>query len=494
MRWLCIEAHLLLGRYHGQSDDGRRPQWPPNPHRLFQALIAAGHLGSRRTEFGPAQRAALQWLERQDPPLIVAPPAYPGTPLRLYVPNNDMDKVARAWALGRTPEKHPAELRTHKDLRPHQLTIEQPVHFLWPIAESAWETARPHVEVLCAEARHLHSLGLGLDLVVGRGRLLSDPEVRALPGEVWVARAGVGWRCAVAGSFDELVQRHAAQRDRVRAGRGRSSSATGVTAPSPPRVFREVRYTRRAEGQSRPVHAFLLVDGQGQPRSFGPCRAIEVTAWLRHAAHERAKAMRLDAAFIEQFVCGHGQDDHAKRDRLSYLAIPTVPFKGRDGRIRRVLLAEPFEGGGDRARGLARRLSGAPLIAEETGEIRAYLSPIADPGSDGVLRRYLRRARTWGSATPVVLPGHDDRRPGKAYALLLKALAQAGYTTPIAEISLQREPVFPGAEAAGAYRVPHYLRAFPRVHAIVTFSEAIPGPLVIGAGRHIGLGVFASLD
>ena len=37
MRWLAIEVHFLAGRYHGRGDDGRVAEWPPNPHRLFQA-------------------------------------------------------------------------------------------------------------------------------------------------------------------------------------------------------------------------------------------------------------------------------------------------------------------------------------------------------------------------------------------------------------------------------------------------------------------------
>jgi hypothetical protein len=84
------------------------------------------------------------------------------------------------------------------------------------------------------------------------------------------------------------------------------------------------------------------VDEDGAYRSFDPRYAMEVAAWLRHAAHERAKAMKLDADFIERFVCGHGENAEAKNDRLSYLPLPTIAPKGRDGRIRRVLLAEPF--------------------------------------------------------------------------------------------------------------------------------------------------------
>jgi CRISPR-associated protein Csb2 len=249
---------------------------------------------------------------------------------------------------------------------------------------------------------------------------------------------------------------------------------------------------RRAQGRRRSVYAFALVDADGGYRSFDPRHTMEVAAWLRHAAHERAKAMKLDADFIERFVCGHGPNAEAKNDRFSYLPLPTIAPKGRDGRIRRVLLAEPFGGGGGKAQGIARRLAGASLVEDGTGEIKADLRAI-DPFADGVTLRYLRKARTFGSVTPLVLPGHDDFRTRKAHALVLKALAQAGYTTPVVEVTLQREPVFPGAELARAYRVPTYLKEFPRTHAIITFAEEVPGPVVIGAGRHIGLGLFAAL-
>jgi CRISPR-associated protein Csb2 len=495
MRWLSIEAHFLAGRYHGRKSERERTyfpsEWPPNPHRLFQALLAAGNLGFRRTEFSDAKKEALRWLERRSAPEIVCPPARTASVVRLYVPNNDMDKVARAWAQNKEPEKQPNELKTDKDLRPHRLAEDGPVHFLWPIAEEEWETARPHVEILCEEARHLHCLGLGIDLVAGNGRVLSAQEKNALPGETWIADGdGVGWRVPAAGSLDELIERHSGQKQRVQGGR---RAERAVAPPAPPVVYREVGYIRRAEGRRRPVHAFALVDEDGAYRSFDPRHAITVAAWLRHAAHERAKAMKLDADFIERFVCGHGQDAETKNDRFSYLPLPTIAPKGRDGRIRRVLLAEPFGGGGGKAQGVARRLSGESLIEEGTGEIKAELRAI-DPYADGVTLRYLRKARTFGSVTPLVLPGRDDFRTRKAHALVLKALAQAGYTTPVVEITLQREPVFPGAELARAYCVPTYLKEFPRTHAIITFAEEVPGPVVIGAGRHIGLGLFAALE
>jgi len=65
---------------------------------------------------------------------------------------------------------------------------------------------------------------------------------------------------------------------------------------------------------------------------------------------------------------------------------------------------------------------------------------------------------------------------------------------PAHEPALECAPIFPGAERAGSYRVPEYLRQFTKTHAIITFSEPVVGPVLIGAGRYVGLGLMAGLD
>ena len=486
----------MAGRYHGRrssaTDRDFPAEWPPNPHRLFQALVAAGNLGFRRTEFTEAKKNALRWLERRPAPEIAVPDAQAANVVRLYVPNNDMDKVARAWARNVEPEKQPNELRTDKDLRPHQIDGDATVRFLWPIDDSEWDEARPHAELIAAEARHLHVLGLGIDLVAGNGRILADAEKAALSGELYVANAGsAGWRVPTAGSLDELMERHMDTGRRVQSGGGRGAQRF-VASPSPSRVWREVAYRRRPLGRLRRTWAFMLTDVEGDNCSFDPKRAIEVAAWLRHAAHMAALRLKLDTPFVEGFVCGHGEGVEGKNDRFAYLPLPTIAPKGRDGRIRRVLVAEPFDGGGGKALAVARRLRGALLVEEGTGEIRAELAAADD---DGVFRRYMPKngALRWGTVTPIVLPGRDDRHLRKAVSLVLKTLAQAGYMTPVAEVSLQAEPVFPGQEMARSYRVPDYLKPYPRTHAIITFSERVPGPVAIGGGRHAGLGLMAAM-
>ena len=109
MNWLCVEVRYLFDKYHGSRDGGRRADYPPSAHRIFQALTAAASNGRGMSD---AAREALQWLEKQSPPQIIVPKSLLGSRVTTFVPNNDMNVVAKAWAKGREPEKKPENLRT----------------------------------------------------------------------------------------------------------------------------------------------------------------------------------------------------------------------------------------------------------------------------------------------------------------------------------------------------------------------------------------------
>lgn len=468
--WLCIEAHFLAGYYHGRRR--QRSQWPPNPHRLFQALVAAGTTGFRRTSFCDVKKSALRWLETQPTPEIIAPESHESPPIKLYVPNNDTDKEIQTRIE-----------RTEKLLHPHTLRGDATVRFLWPIKGEEQKSSLPHIKIICAEARRLHSLGLGIDLVAGNGRVLSDSEKRALQGEIWVAdENGSGWRVPIKGSLDEILERYRRQGERL--------LENYVVPPVPPVKFLEVAYIPQTQSKYRRVYPFRLVDQDGRYRSFNPRRSIEVSAWVRHAVHEKARSLKLDSDVIERFICGHGKSSEEKNNRLSYLPIPTIPVRGRDGGIRRVLIATPFNHSGKAEENVMSHLDNMPLISEQSN----FMANLQKFDTDGITDRYLLKSKGWGSVTPLVLPGHDDHRLRKAHRLIIKSLEQAGYTTPIEEICLRNGPIFPGSEMARTYRLPAYLKGFTCVHAILTFSEDVLGPVVIGAGRHIGLGIFARLN
>jgi CRISPR-associated protein Csb2 len=430
---------------------------------MFQALIAAANNNGGMSD---AVKEALQWLEKQSAPQIIVPESSLGSRVTTFVPNNDMNVVARAWAKGTTPEKKPEKLRAAKILRPRHLGDDATVRFLWSVND-----ATSPLDRICELARHVHHLGLGVDMVVGNGRVIDDPQKNRLPGITYIPIAGRGWRVPVEGSLEELMDRYQQQ-----------------TKAMPLNQYDEVTYVREAATRRPPMHAFALVNEDGDYCRFDCTDAMVVAAELRHAAHTRAKQLRFDAAFTEGYVCGHANSSHAKDDRFAYIPVPTLAPAGRDNDIRRVMLIQGRAN--NKADSLVRRLGGASLSG------KARLRPIDNPDKDGVMKKYTEAAERWATVTPMVLPGHLNGRglARRQTKLVLKSLAHAGIMTPVTEIHLQPDAIFPGAERVGRYRVPEYLRQFTKTHAIITFSEPVVGPVVIGAGRYVGLGLMAGLD
>ncbi|HRP80933.1 MAG TPA: type I-U CRISPR-associated protein Csb2 [Flavobacteriales bacterium] len=88
---LAIEIELLTGRYAATAHNDRsRAEWPPHPARFFSALVAALH---DHDPVDAAEREALLWLEKQDPPSLMVDQE-PRVGMRqvqgIYVPVNDL--------------------------------------------------------------------------------------------------------------------------------------------------------------------------------------------------------------------------------------------------------------------------------------------------------------------------------------------------------------------------------------------------------------------
>lgn len=121
LRFLCISVTVLQPVCHGRIKGGRSGEWPPSPMRLFQALVAGAFRGRPADMPDESALGALRWLERREPPEIVVAQEHAGNPCTLFVPNNDGDIVASAWAKGVEPSKSFAELKIAKVMRPHHL-------------------------------------------------------------------------------------------------------------------------------------------------------------------------------------------------------------------------------------------------------------------------------------------------------------------------------------------------------------------------------------
>lgn len=481
MRQLCISVTLLDPLFHGKTEGGK-PEWPPSPLRVFQALLAGTRTGRRQRDWSDAKAEAFQWLERRDPPEIVAPAARPAPAYTLFVPNNDSDK-----------EFDRQERLTSKDARPHCMIGGQTVHYLWPIREGEWPSAQSYAAVLCSEARHLLALGWGIDAVVGNGRALTDDEARALRGEHWRPWAGHRSssgtrRVPVPGTLDDLERAHESSLESV--------DGNLYRPPRKPSVFNAVTYLKVTGVPPRPYAAFTLepLFGVSRRPAFRHVDAVKVAAMLRHAACETAKSDSYEfPGGSVRYVAGHTSDRNDASPRFSYLPLPTTGHPHADGMIRRVLIAEPPGSDGKQARWAEQRLHNRELIGEIEGQGRALLA--AAGSQDRVVKTHLGPARIWSSVTPIVLPGFDDGKYGKAERLLVKALQHAGLPAEaIEDLVLRKAPFWPGSQHPNFYYRPNHLRGLPAWHVRVRFHEPIPGPLAIGSGRHCGLGLFVQQE
>jgi CRISPR-associated protein Csb2 len=83
---LVLEIEHLLGvAFAAREPADGTPDWPPQPDRVFSALVASwGRRGEQ-----PGERRALEWLETQPVPEIEASAGHPRTAPTVFVPPND---------------------------------------------------------------------------------------------------------------------------------------------------------------------------------------------------------------------------------------------------------------------------------------------------------------------------------------------------------------------------------------------------------------------
>ncbi|HWU87141.1 MAG TPA: type I-U CRISPR-associated protein Csb2, partial [Kofleriaceae bacterium] len=95
---LALTIELLSGRYVATAyNDRDRVEWPPHPARVFSALVSTWADEDPRGPDGEAELAALEWLEQQSPPEILASPiaqAGARSVVTVFVPVNDVGVIA----------------------------------------------------------------------------------------------------------------------------------------------------------------------------------------------------------------------------------------------------------------------------------------------------------------------------------------------------------------------------------------------------------------
>ncbi|MBB5016452.1 type I-G CRISPR-associated protein Csb2 [Rehaibacterium terrae] len=501
MKALVLYIRLHDGRYHGCAD------WPPSPARLFQALVAGAGLGGPLAE---TEKNALEWLERQDPPLVAAPLArQPSRGVLFYMPNNDSD------AIGGDPQRM-AKIRTAtKHFKPWHFDAAVPFLYVWSLTE---EADGEHAKVICSLAERLYQFGRGIDMAWAWGEVLDDGALKDLfakhPGHLYRPSAGsseIELLAPCLGSLKSLCLRYEAFGDRFRYVKEGESVCVVFRKPPTPR-FRKTPYNNPPSRQ--------LYELQSATGAFAPwplTRTTALVAKLRDGAVGwLKKALPGITGDIDRVLVGRrpdGTNDIPPEHRVRIIPLPSIGHFHADQEIRRVLVEVPPTCP-LRADVVARAFSGLDVFDQETGEILATLVKADDAG---FLRHYAledalednRLYRVWRTVTPAVLPvasrswqigrsrmrsqvkTGSERRVGleRAAAAVVQALRHAGVRTRVDAIRLQREPFTASGARTEAFASGTRFAEDRLWHVELTFKEKLAGPLLLGNGRFMGLGL-----
>jgi CRISPR-associated protein Csb2 len=506
---VCVRFHE--GRYHGVGD------WPPSPARLFQALIAGAASGG---VLAADDAAALRWMEELNAPIIAAPASRAGSGFRNYVPNNDLDAVGGDL-------RRIGEIRTPKVIRPRLFDAAEPFVFAWSLDPG--EATDGHARTVARIAQRLYQLGRGVDMAWAWAEVVHAAEI----GSRFAAYGGAVYRPSESGAGRVLLcpERGSLRslEDRFRANQKRLSSVvpTGdrLFSQAPKPRFRVVPYD---SPPTRLLFDLRATGGRSADPKFAPwplARAVKLVTIARDGAVARLKnALPGKETLIDRVMIGRDANEADKAARVWIAPLPSIGHAYADHAIRRLLVEVPpncpiphedIEWG----------FSGLHLGADyRTGELMDEGQPVLMRADDeGMLDHYGagprdgvdHRTRVWRTVTPAALPEFAARRridprrlrdpaerkgasalaeeQDRAAGAVIQALRHAGIGTGAAAIRVQREPFSPNGERAESL-APQTRFAKERLwHVEIAFTQPVAGPLIVGDGRYLGLGLMAAI-
>jgi len=381
-----------------------------------------------------------------------------------------------------------------------QVPIAQRVGLAPPVTFAWDDSAPPEVaEALDGLLGRVTRLGHSSSLVSCRLRL-EEPVATHTPGGGTLMLRWV--RPGQLAALEEEHQRHQAARPR--------------SLP-----FRGVRYSEAASEEAetsdpvRPSTAgdWIVFELEPSHRHLPMTRTVELARVLREAVLSHVPDP------LPEGVSGHLPDGTPTGSpHIAFLVLPNVGHQHADGRIMGLAVALPP---GLDAEARDATLRGIGSWERERGDEPLELTM----GRGGVVemrrrqppfalvslrpRVWARPSRWWASATPVALPAHPGNlRRGssaaraKAWARAEEAVAKScehvGLPRPL-DVRVSLVSHFVGARSANEYPVFKQGRgsngAVVRrlVHASVEFAEPVRGPLVLGSGRFLGLGLMRSV-
>ncbi len=485
---LILEIEYLSGVcFAAVGPDSEVPDWPPQPDRVFSALVATW--GAHREDADEAR--ALEWLETQLVPRLAASDHFPRTAPISFVPPNDP-------ATGRSgnAEVIPSLRRRQARRFPASRPVSAVVRFLW--SESSPDNRT--LEALNALASDTAYVGHSASLVRCRFEISEDismaqqarlPTRRIYPGRLLELRR----------AYDMF---------------GMSNGKSGRPLPG-------ARVTPEVASEGTFPHAYgrtwlLLEHVSGRMPDI---RASAIVAKsIRDTLLCAYKRIGL-AASIPEMVSGHaGDGSPTRKPHLAIVPLAFAGFSHAEGYVMGFALVPPRNVGILDDPDFRRALRGIASMDENLGrrvlvvkpkaasqsasEFAIGLSPTFEPpiGKRSLEPAlYIGPARRFATLTPIVLDRHlkkkEDERDEEIVTQIVAACRNAGLPEPECVIpdkhsALQGAPsAYPSGKSPVwmRWRVPLSLSNRQLTHAVIRFKEPVQGPVILGAGRFMGLGL-----
>jgi CRISPR-associated protein Csb2 len=292
-------------------------------------------------------------------------------------------------------------------------------------------------------------------------------------------------------------------------GKGKKTQQLFSQAPKPD--FAQVPY------DSPPTFLLFAIRSADSEAAFAPQnpgRIIALTEKIRDQSAARLKKGLPDcAAMIDRVFVGRGATEADKAQRIRITPLPSIGHTHAERSIRRVLVGVPPDCPIATA-DIAWAFSGLALDFDpETGEVPPGGATLVTANDRAMLDHYgvesEKASRIWRTVTPTALPERVARRridpsrmreeaKGAAERLcehaaaewaVRQALRHAGIVAPAQTIRVQREPFESRGQRAETFASGTRFAKDRLWHVEIAITEPAPGPLLIGDGRYLGLGL-----
>jgi len=534
---LAVEVELLTGRYTAtQYDDRDAPEWPPHPARLFSALVSSW---ADADEPDVAERAVLEWLEDQAPPSLAFSDMRERKVVTHFVPVNDAgvlrdfsrlygqvqsaptseerqrllskataDAATAARVNPQDPVSSvasalrllPAGRVRHARTYPTVVPDEPLVTFLWSDAEPAPDVRETLDSLLARVSRLGHSSTLVSCRVL-------DEEVAPR----WCPQTrGQAVRVPRKGLLSALEQSFAQHK-------GVEPRALPASVARYGQVLQEQRPPR--PDLAGEWFVFTTDRRRGQ-RLLSVRDALAVCRAVRDAVISQAEEP------VPEVLSGHLPGASGQRTgptRAPHLAVVPLADVGgahATGGLLGVALSLPVGCAGSDRTALLTALSrwrDQGAFSLRLGALGLHQLRLAGELEDrwtlnrdrweglGTRGAAARTAQTWTSVTPVALDRYPrgarrgrllEQDADELAAIIALACQRAGLPAPSTVQVFDTSPVtgVPPARSFPAFRSAGGAVVRACVHTQVTFSVPVSGPMLLGAGRHLGYGLCAPLD